>query len=173
MASKGIYLTPDLSCYGIMVRPPFEDFLPPDGKKKNAEVMKQGLEALKIANNAGVTICYGSDLLTSMQALQTEEFTVRSQVLPSPEILKHPTTNAVKPAIAHPGHGQLLSLAEMLNKTSLLGTISVGAYGDLLVLNANPLEDITILDRPEDHLLAIVKEGRVIISKVSGLEKDV
>ncbi|ESK94932.1 xaa--pro dipeptidase [Moniliophthora roreri MCA 2997] len=157
MASKGIYLTPTLSCYGIMVRPPFEDFLPPDGKKKNAEVMKQGLETLRVADNAGVTICYGSDLLTSMQALQTEEFTVRSQVLSSPEILKHATTNAAK----------------MLNKSSLLGTISVGAYGDLLVLNADPLEDVTILDRPEDHLLAIVKEGRIVMSKVSGLEKGV
>ncbi|KAL0066039.1 hypothetical protein AAF712_006867 [Marasmius tenuissimus] len=57
MASRGIFLTPTLSCYGIMVRPPFEDFLPPDGKKKNAEVMKQGLDALKIAHKAGVTIC--------------------------------------------------------------------------------------------------------------------
>ena len=40
-----------------MVRPPFEDFLTPDGKKKNSEVMKQGLDALKIAHDAGVIIC--------------------------------------------------------------------------------------------------------------------
>ncbi|KAK1220542.1 hypothetical protein PQX77_016682 [Marasmius sp. AFHP31] len=163
MASKGIFvtdfhtdLTPTLSCYGIMVRPPFEDFLPPDGKKKNAEVMKQGLDALKIAHKAGVTICYGTDLLTSMQALQTEEFTVRAQVLPSPEILKHATTNAAK----------------MLKKSSLLGTVSAGAFADLLVMKANPLEDITIFDRPEDSMLAILKEGRVVMSKVEGLQKS-
>ncbi|KAE9405601.1 Xaa--Pro dipeptidase [Gymnopus androsaceus JB14] len=143
MASKGIYLTPTLSCYGIMVRPPFEDFLPPSGQVKNAEVMKQGLEALKIASTAGVTICYGSDLLTSMQALQTEEFAVRATVLSSLEILRHATTNAAK----------------MLNRSGLLGTISEGAYADLLVLNANPLEDVTVLDRPEDHLLAVMKQG--------------
>ncbi|KAF9266839.1 hypothetical protein L218DRAFT_955951 [Marasmius fiardii PR-910] len=154
MATKGIYLTPTLSCYGIMVRPPFEDFLPPDGKKKNAEVMKQGLEALKIAHEAGVIICYGSDLLTSMQALQTEEFTIRAKVLPSTEILKHATTNAAK----------------MLKKETLLGTVSEDAYADLLILNANPLEDITVLDRPEDHLLAILKEGRVAMSKIDGLQ---
>ncbi|KAJ8095152.1 hypothetical protein PM082_010374 [Marasmius tenuissimus] len=155
MASRGIFLTPTLSCYGIMVRPPFEDFLPPDGKKKNAEVMKQGLDALKIAHKAGVTICYGTDLLTSMQALQTEEFTVRAQVLPSPEILKHATTNAAK----------------MLKKSSLLGTVSAGAFADLLVLKANPLEDITVFDRPEESMLAILKEGRVVMSKVEGLQK--
>lgn len=57
MADKGIFLTPTLSCYGIMVRPPFEDFLPPDGKIKNEQVMKKGLDALTIADRAGVTIC--------------------------------------------------------------------------------------------------------------------
>ena len=50
----------------------------------------------------------------------------------------------------------------MLNRSGLLGTISEGAYADLLVLNANPLEDVTVLDRPEDHLLAVMKQGRVM-----------
>ncbi|KAF7366775.1 Amidohydro-rel domain-containing protein [Mycena sanguinolenta] len=141
---------------GIMVRPPFEDFLPPDGKIKNAQVMAQGLEALRIAHDAGVHICYGSDLLTSMHALQTEEFAVRASVLPSSAILKHATTNA----------------AHMLGKSSLIGTIAAGAYADLLILNKNPLEDVTVLDRPEDHLLAVMKQGRVFSSIVQGLEVE-
>ncbi|KAJ7052731.1 hypothetical protein C8F01DRAFT_564548 [Mycena amicta] len=156
MASKGIYLTPTLSCYGIMVRPPFEDFLPPDGKIKNAQVMAKGLDALKIAHDAGVTICYGSDLLTSMHALQTEEFAVRASVLPADVVLKHATTNAAK----------------MLGKSSLIGTISPGAYADLLVLNANPLEDVTVLDWPEKHLLGVMKGGRVYRSSISELLVD-
>lgn len=57
MVEKGIFLTPTLSCYGIMVRPPWQDFLPPDGKVKNRQVMEKGLEALKMADKAGVTIC--------------------------------------------------------------------------------------------------------------------
>ncbi|KAJ7720797.1 hypothetical protein B0H16DRAFT_1738634 [Mycena metata] len=157
MAAKGIYLTPTLSCYGIMVRPPFEDFLPPEGKIKNAQVMEKGLQALRIAHDAGVTICYGSDLLTSLHALQTEEFTVRASVLPSPVILEHATTNA----------------AQMLGKEGLIGKISAGAYADLIILDANPLEDITVLDRPEDHLFAVMKQGRVISSRVEGLKVDV
>ncbi|KAJ3480810.1 hypothetical protein NLI96_g8086 [Meripilus lineatus] len=95
LAANNISLTPTLSCYGIMVRPPFEDFLPPEGKIKNKQVMEQGLDALKIADAAGVNICYGSDLLTSMHALQTEEFTVRSSVLPHAKVLQHATVNAI------------------------------------------------------------------------------
>lgn len=67
MAEKQIYLTPTLACYGIMVRPPFEHFLPESGQAKNREVMSKGLQALKIAEDAGVTVCYGSDLLTSVR----------------------------------------------------------------------------------------------------------
>jgi imidazolonepropionase-like amidohydrolase len=73
-----------------------------------------------------------------MHALQTEEFTVRAEVLPSPAILKHCTTNA----------------AQMLRMEGKIGTVSPGAFADLLILDANPLEDITVLDRPEDHRLS-------------------
>jgi imidazolonepropionase-like amidohydrolase len=73
-----------------------------------------------------------------MHALQTEEFTVRAEVLPSPAILKHCTTNA----------------AQMLRMEGKIGIIRAGAFADLLILNANPLEDVTVLDRPEEHLLA-------------------
>lgn len=40
-----------------MIRPPWQDFLPPDGKVKNEQVMARGLDALKIADDAGVIIC--------------------------------------------------------------------------------------------------------------------
>jgi imidazolonepropionase-like amidohydrolase len=60
----------------------------------------------------------------------------------------------------------------MLNKSTLIGTISADAYADLLILDANPLEDITVLDRPEDHLMAVMKGGRVVTSRVEGLGVD-
>lgn len=53
-----------------MVRPPWENFLPEESKQKNEEVMRAGLDALSIAEEAGVTVCYGTDLLVSMHALQ-------------------------------------------------------------------------------------------------------
>ncbi|KAI0827945.1 hypothetical protein BC628DRAFT_1366385 [Trametes gibbosa] len=152
MAERGVFLTPTLACYGIMVRPPFEDFLPPEGKAKNEQVMARGLDALRVADEAGVTICYGSDLLTSMHALQTEEFTVRSAVLSSPKVLRHATTNA----------------AQMLGDPKL-GKIAEGCYADMLVLNVNPLEDVVVLDYPEKHLFAVIQDGRVVSSCLDDL----
>ena len=89
----------------------------------------------------------GSDLLTSMHALQTEEFTIRHlSGLSSPAILRHATTNAAK----------------LLNQVGKLGCILPGAHADLLVLKENPLVDIRVLDRPEKYLKGVVQGGRIV-----------
>jgi imidazolonepropionase-like amidohydrolase len=39
--------------------------------------------------------------------------------------------------------------------------IQEGAYADLLLIDGNPLEDITILSDPETNLSLIMKDGKV------------
>jgi imidazolonepropionase-like amidohydrolase len=51
--------------------------------------------------------------------------------------------------------------AKMLGYEGKLGEIIPGAIADLIVLDKNPLEDITVLDRPELYLRAVFKEGRL------------
>jgi len=74
-----------------------------------------------------------------------EEFTVRSAVLDAPTLLRQATTNPAK----------------MLKQEGRLGIIAPGAIADLLILDRNPLQDITVLDRPELYLKAVYKEGRL------------
>ena len=62
--------------------------------------------------------------------------------------------------------------ARLLRLEGKIGTIRSGAYADLIVLDANPLEDVTVLDYPEDHLFAVVQGGRVVSSRVDGLTAD-
>ncbi|WVF68082.1 hypothetical protein IAT40_002845 [Kwoniella sp. CBS 6097] len=152
MAEKGIWLTPTLATYGAFTRPPFDKHLPPSGMEKNKMVMEKGLESLKIAHDAGVQICFGTDLLNSMHALQTEEFTIRSIVLGSGDILRQATYNAGK----------------LLGYEGKLGVLQPDAIADLIVLEKNPLEDIKVLDRPEENLVAVVKEGRLVSGQLPG-----
>ncbi len=42
-----------------------------------------------------------------------------------------------------------------------LGVVEEGAYADLLIVEGNPLEDITILSDPENSLRLIMKDGVV------------
>lgn len=151
-------ITPTLITYKAMSEPPWEEFLPEDGRVKNRKVLEQGLESLKIWREADVLICYGSDLLAGMQNKQNSEFTLRSQIMTPLEILKSATTNSAK-------------LLEMEGK---IGVVKEGAFADLLILKANAhvLDDIGVLDRMDHASLAILKEGRVVMSRIDELKVD-
>jgi len=40
-----------------------------------------------------------------------------------------------------------------------LGVVQVGAYADLVIVDGNPLKDVTILSNPEKNLKLIMKDG--------------
>lgn len=154
MAEKGVFLTPTLIAHVMSKQ---MNFLPADGAAKNDEVLEKGLRAMKMAVDCGVTVCYGSDLLGPMHFAQSKEFSVRSKVLSPLQILQSATINA----------------ARLVMQEDRLGQIREGFTADLLVLGHNPLEDITVLDRAEETILSVIKDGRVFESRVEGLKRDV
>lgn len=156
MASKGVYLTPTLITYAQMASPRWKGFLPPESRAKNELVLNAGLEALRIASEAGVNICYGSDLLGPLGIAQTHEFTLRAKVLPPLAVLQSATINPAK----------------MMGRGDTLGQIKPGFVADLLLMEQNPLQDITILDNPENNLLGVMKDGRIYKSQWPGLPVD-
>jgi imidazolonepropionase-like amidohydrolase len=52
--------------------------------------------------------------------------------------------------------------AEIVGQTGKLGVIATGAIADLLVLDRNPLEDLSVLQDQGKHIAAIVKDGNII-----------
>lgn len=42
-----------------------------------------------------------------------------------------------------------------------LGSVSDGALADLLLVNGNPLENITLIENPGKNFLVIMKDGQV------------
>lgn len=153
---KGVSVTPTLTTYKGMSEPPYEEFLPPDGRVKNKRVLESGVQALKILQEHKVNVCYGTDLLAGMHVLQNQEFAIRSQALSSLPILQSATINGAK----------------LLGMEDKIGQIAKGYIADLLILDENPLEDITVLSKFKDHSHAILKDGRVVFSKLDGLTVD-
>ncbi|ETS79377.1 hypothetical protein PFICI_09230 [Pestalotiopsis fici W106-1] len=144
MAEKGAFLTPTLIALRAMADESLFSFLPPENREKNIKVMKSGLNALKLAYEEGVTLCYGSDLLGPLGNYQAQEFEIRSQVLPAAEILKSATVNAAR----------MMRLQDV-------GQIKVGFQADIIVINSNPLEDIKVLSRPETEVTGVFRAGRL------------
>ncbi|SMR46140.1 unnamed protein product [Zymoseptoria tritici ST99CH_1E4] len=154
MAERAAFLTPTLVTYQTMASKEFGSFLPPSIAVKNLQVLDAGLKSIQIADQAGVTLCYGTDLLGPLQVAQTGEFTLRKQAgLSSLKILQSATVNA----------------ARMLRQENKLGRVKEGCVADLLILNRNPLDDIEVLARPDKHLLAVIKAGKVMHSRWSKL----
>jgi imidazolonepropionase-like amidohydrolase len=96
MAAKDAFLTPILVIDATFGSKEFSCFLTPYSKQKNAEVLDAGLRAIKIASNAGVTLCYGTDLLGPMYLAQTREFEFRGRVLEPLQILPSATINPAR-----------------------------------------------------------------------------
>lgn len=156
LADNDVYLTPTLVTYHAMADARYAHFLPRGNQEKNRMVLAQGMESIRIAHEAGVKMCLGSDLLSFLGREQLKEFGLRGQVLDGAEVLRHATINP----------------AEMLGHAHDLGQVRQGFVADLLVLKNNPLEDITVFERPEENLLAVIKEGRIYSSRWSKLPVD-
>ena len=96
MAERNCFLTPTLVTYQTLADARLPQFLPPDSRSKNEKVLATGLEALKIAKEENVIMCYGSDLLGPLGAYQLQEFGIRSKVLTPHDILQSATVNPAK-----------------------------------------------------------------------------
>ena len=155
-ADKGVFVTPTLVVYNALINPPYEEFLPESGRAKCKQVIDSGVKALSTLHDNDVTICYGTDLLAGMHILQNQEFSIRAKALPAVEILRSATTNAAK----------------LLGMEGKLGIITEHAIADLLIVNENPLNDVTVLADIEKTCVVIMKEGRVVMSKLASLEVD-
>ena len=64
-------------------------------------------------------------------------------------------------------------VAKVLGMEGKLGCLKKGAFADLLLLDANPLENVTVLNRPKTHLKAVIKDGRCVVSFVKGLPVEI
>jgi imidazolonepropionase-like amidohydrolase len=54
--------------------------------------------------------------------------------------------------------------AEVLDMADQIGTLEVGKLADLLVVRGDPLQDIRLLQEPE-NILVVMKEGQVVVNR--------
>lgn len=156
MVKNDVFLTPTLITYDQMASSKWQGYLPPESQSKNTEVLDAGLRALGISTKAGVSICFGTDLLGPLGAAQTQEFALRARVQSPIDVLRSATLNP----------------ARMLRRADTLGQIKEGFEADVLFLSGNPLDDVTILDRPEEFVKGVMKQGRIYKSRSNSLIED-
>ena len=144
------FLVPTLVVYHALVQEGTEAGLSADMVQKTWEVLDAGLDALKLAYQQNVNIAFGTDLLGIMHRRQLEEFKLRSPVVANDDLVRQATCNA----------------ARLFNMEDQIGQVKEGLLADLIVIDGDPLNDITALTTPETSLKMVMKEGQICINNL-------
>jgi len=125
-------------------------------QKKKFKVVAQGTEQVfALVKRIGYSkLAFGTDIVTDPATLlrMNEEFVYRTQWFTPAEVLSQATSV----------NAELMALSGKRNPyPGKLGVIEEGAYADILLINGDPLKDITILTKPEENIALIMKDGKI------------
>jgi imidazolonepropionase-like amidohydrolase len=155
MATEGIIwsLQAEMS-YTAFKTPEEITFFTPEQQDKARAMYKGVIQVSKWMKKYGVKIATGGDMFgAGFDNRQADNVitTVTGLGFTNFEALKMTTSNAA----------EVLMLSGELNpyKEGALGVINNGAYADLIIVDGNPLEDISRLGR--DHVDFVMKDGKI------------
>ena len=138
MRESGAFLVPTLITYeynkGLPGRPAYT-------LRKIDEVRAVGLRSLEVARSAGVAVGYGTDMQMSGQHLQAHGLSLHAEVMGAREAIRSAT----------------VVNARILNREGIPGRLSPGSFADALVVDGDPLRDVTLL---QTSIAAVMKAGR-------------
>lgn len=144
-AERGTYIVPTLAIIGALARRGAELGYPAEALAKLAAIKDEAIARLEHMRDAGVKLGFGSDLMGDLEGDQCTEFTLRSAVFSPFEIL----------------HQATAMNGEILGQKDRLGVIAPGAFADILLVDGNPLEDISLLAADGANLALIMRGGRI------------
>jgi imidazolonepropionase-like amidohydrolase len=145
MAGLGAYLVPTMVTYEMIDRLGPQYGVPEFNLQKIRRAKEGAVESIKIALAAGVKIASGSDLLAEMQPFKVTELSLKAKVMGSMAAIVSATrTNA-----------ELFGLGD---KT---GTLEPGKWGDVIVVEGDPVSDIDCL-QTRDNVKLVLKQGVVV-----------
>ena len=111
------------------------------------EVVRQGgLRSLEVMRDAGLPMAFGSDLLGQLRKYHCMEFELLAKVLTPKEIIQSATIIG----------------ARLCRLEGQVGVVAQGAFADLLVVDGDPLADLTLLQNDGAHLSAIMAGGQFV-----------
>jgi imidazolonepropionase-like amidohydrolase len=144
VAEKGAFTVPTMAVIFALLEEGEKFGMPPVSMDKLRSVAEHALSGLEIMQQAGVKMGFGTDLIGEIYTRQSSEFELRARVLPAIDILRSATSiNAV-----------------LLCEEGRLGCVREGALADLLVVDGDPLRDVTVLGGAGINLAVVMNAGK-------------
>jgi imidazolonepropionase-like amidohydrolase len=145
IADHGAFIVPTLQALEMLATYPERWSLSPDKVALLRSVADQAAESIRIADEAGVLIGSGSDVVGPWQGRRGEEIVLKARVLGAAKAIESATrTNAA-----------------LFNLGDRIGTVEVGKEADLILVAGDPLDRIELLAEPSS-IPVVILGGRVV-----------
>jgi imidazolonepropionase-like amidohydrolase len=130
----------------ILTRLGKEQGYPAESLEKLAIAEPQALRALEVMQRAGLRTGFGTDLIGNLDKHQCAELVMRQEVLEPVEILRSATSVN----------------AEIIGAGAKLGRVAPGFDADLIVVDGNPLTNLSLFNESGSNVSAVMKAGRFV-----------
>jgi len=145
MLETKAFIVPTLSAPYQIIKAGIRRGVPAYAVEKSKAVMRSHWQSVKKAHRAGIPIAMGTDAGTP--------FNCHGENLKEMELLVTLGFTPMETIVA-----TTKTASELLGLEKNLGTLEKGKRADLIVVDGNPLDDISLLQK-KDKILAIMKEG--------------
>jgi imidazolonepropionase-like amidohydrolase len=150
LADCGAYYVPTLTIYDILAneaKETVDDF----AREKLHLVREAGRRALEHALRAGAKIGSGSDIIGPYHHLRGREFRLKAEVMtPMEAIVSATRINA-----------------EIVGAQDEIGTLESGKAADLIVVDGDPLTDLSLLENGLETVLLVMKAGHILKDRLT------
>jgi len=151
MIEKKAILVPTLAIVNKIIKHGKELGIPEYGLRKSAIVYESHVNSVKMAYEKGVEIATGTD--TSGNICRFGDNAVELELLCSCGM--SPMESIV---------AATKTASKALGREDQIGTLEVGKFADLIVVDGNPLEDIAIL-QDKNRIRMVVKNGEIVVNR--------
>ena len=146
IAAAGSFVVPTLVVADTALRHGAAMGLKAANLAKLEGITEKMYRSIEVCARHGVKLGFGTDLPGNFGDRQNEEFRLRATVQTSIDVLRSATTVN----------------AALLGLDGEIGCVRAGAYADLLVVNADPTRDISILAEPAASISLIMARGSLV-----------
>jgi imidazolonepropionase-like amidohydrolase len=145
LGADDVFLVPTIITYELLAAREPGDGWTPDMARKIRQGLTGAYDSLGLAYEKGLRIGSGSDVLADMQGEKGKEIACQARVMGA--------MNAIVAATR--------TNAALMRIEKEVGTIEEGKRADLIVLDADPLQDPGIFAQP-DHVRMVMRGGDVV-----------
>ncbi len=149
MADLGAVLVPTLVTHRAMDELGAKVGLPETNLAKNRGVFEAGQRAVETARAAGVQLGLGTDLLGEAQPRQNHEFAIRAELEPAADVLRSMYVTNVK----------------LCRLEGRIGRVAPGLLADVVVVDADPLTELSALAEPDAVVSTIISRGVPVVRR--------